>query len=85
MALNGISALTGSVMWGCLTFLMCLGPLYAAYKFKNWYLDKENKDLRAKLPYAYLVQYCCYVLGCIFSIFGSRTGGIITDCIEIII
>ena len=85
MALNGITALTGSVIWGCMCFVMVAGPIYAAYKWKAWYADQDNKDLRETLPRAFLVQFIAYILANIFSIFGCRTDGIIMDIIDIIV
>ena len=41
MTLNGLEALFGhgDVIWGIISLAFCVGPLYAAWRFLQWYRD----------------------------------------------
>merc|ERR1712166_157674 len=87
MAIAGISTLASSAIFGIICMALCVGPLYCAWRFLQWFRDKDSKETRERLPIAYLIQYVFYAVGLILgflgTVDGSDAGPFISDIIEI--
>tara|TARA_B110000285_G_C14786415_1_gene450954 strand:- start:230 stop:580 length:351 start_codon:yes stop_codon:yes gene_type:complete len=55
MALAGIETLADSALWGIICLGLCVGPMYSAFRFFQWYKDKDSQETRGRLPMAYVI------------------------------
>ena len=81
MVIAGISTMTDSFILGLISLILTVGPVYCAWRFLQWFRNKDSTVTRGRLPMAYLIQFVFYAIGVVLAFIGDSTN--IGDLIEV--